>query len=154
MYVFDMSSLKEIFRIPRRVFPSMWDKFDDLVKDGKIISVREVAKEIANGDGVLTEWAKGHKKVFLEPSTEEALFVADIFKVRNFQNSLNQRKQLKGGPFADPFLIAKAKALSFAVVTQESDKKPGSARIPNICKHFKVDCISLEGFMEKEGWKF
>lgn len=60
---------------------------------------------------------------------------------------------LKGGAFADPFLIAKAKIMDCTVVTEESFK-PTSAKIPNICKHFNVKCINLEGFMELEKWKF
>lgn len=131
----------------------MWDKYDGLIKKGSIISVREVAKEIAEGDGLLTEWAKNHKKVFQEPSAEEALFLLEIFKIRNFQQALEQKKRLRGGAFADPFVIAKAKILNCTVVTEEK-LKPNAAKIPNICKHFKVDCINLESFMEKEGWKF
>jgi hypothetical protein len=153
MYVFDTNSLEALFAIPKKIFPSMWDAYDTLVSDGKIISVKEAAKEIERKDGLLAEWTKNHKKVFVSPEAEEALFVGEIFKVRNFQNSLEQKKQLKGGPHADPFLIAKAKILNCTVVTEEK-WKPNAAKIPNICKHFKIDCINLEGFMEKEGWKF
>jgi hypothetical protein len=153
VYVFDTTSLIEIFRIPQKVFTSMWDAYDALIKKGNVISVREVAKEIAEGDGLLTEWAKNHKKVFQEPSAEEALFLVEIFKVKHFQQVLEQKKRLRGGSFADPFVIAKAKILNGTVVTEEK-WKPNAAKIPSICKHFKVDCISLEGFMEKEGWKF
>jgi hypothetical protein len=32
--------------------------------------------------------------------------------------------------------------------------KPNAARIPNICRHFGVPHLSLEEFMEKEGWEF
>jgi hypothetical protein len=32
--------------------------------------------------------------------------------------------------------------------------KPNAAKIPNICKHFKIPCMTLEEFMEAEGWQF
>jgi hypothetical protein len=32
--------------------------------------------------------------------------------------------------------------------------KLNAAKIPNICQHFNVKCLSLEQFMEKEGWTF
>jgi len=35
----------------------------------------------------------------------------------------------------------------------ESEPKNG-AKIPNICRHFSIPCLSLEGFMEEEGWQF
>ena len=46
-----------------------------------------------------------------------------------------QQERLKGKPVADPFVIAKAK-------------------IPNVCNHFGILCINLDGFMEKENWTF
>lgn len=153
MYVFDTNSLEALFAIPKKIFPSMWDQYDALIGDGKIISVKEAAKEIERKDGLLAEWAKNHKKIFAAPTAEEAVFVGEIFKVRNFQHSLEQKKQLKGGPHADPFLIAKAKILNWTVVTEEK-LKPTAAKIPNICNHFKVKCKNLEEFMEQEGWKF
>ena len=60
---------------------------------------------------------------------------------------------LKGGKNADPFVIAKAAVIGGTVVTMESEK-PNSAKIPNICKHFEVPCVTLEAFMENEGWEF
>jgi len=32
--------------------------------------------------------------------------------------------------------------------------RPNAAKIPNICQHFGVACMTLEQFMEAEGWKF
>lgn len=32
--------------------------------------------------------------------------------------------------------------------------KPNAAKIPNICDHFKIPCMTLEQFMEAEGWVF
>ena len=52
-------------------------------------------------------------------------------------------------PVADPFIVAAAKVRNFCVVTQESNKIKG-ARIPNACKEFDVQCIDLEGFLERE----
>ena len=60
---------------------------------------------------------------------------------------------MKGGKNADPFVIARAHALMATVVTMESKPRNG-VKIPNICEHFNIDCISLEGFMERENWLF
>lgn len=51
-YAFDSDSLINLFRhyYPER-FPTLWEKFDALVSEGKLISVREVVNEIgANED--------------------------------------------------------------------------------------------------------
>ncbi len=66
---------------------------------------------------------------------------------------IERRKLLKGGKNADPFVIARAQIVGGAVVTMEGEPLNG-VRIPNICRHFGIECISLEGFMEREGWQF
>ena len=67
--------------------------------------------------------------------------------------SYEKKKLLKGGPFADPFIIAKAKIINAVVVSQEKYKE-NAVKIPNICKYFNIECINLEGFLTKENWKF
>jgi hypothetical protein len=71
----------------------------------------------------------------------------------HFQANIERQKLYKGGRNADPFVIAKAGTDGFTVVTMEK-LKPGGAKIPNICKHFNVSCITLEDFMAAEGWTF
>ena len=44
-----------------------------------------------------------------------------------------------------------------AAVARELTKeklKPNAVKIPNICEHFMVPYLDLEGFMEKEDWTF
>ncbi len=60
---------------------------------------------------------------------------------------------MSGGPFADPFVIAKAKCQNAVVVSEEKFKE-GGASIPNICKYFKIEFTNLEGLMAKENWVF
>jgi len=73
--------------------------------------------------------------------------------VQHFQAMIRKKERLKGKPVADPFVIAKAKISGVWVVTQEKLKE-NAAQIPNVCKHFEIPCINLEGFMEKENWTF
>ncbi len=156
-YVFDSNSLMNLFwhYYPER-FPTLWEKFDALVSGGKLISVREVYNEIGSSEDSLGAWAKKHKNVlFLESTVEELQFVAEIFQVQNFHFQAMVRKQerLQGKPVADPFVIARARILDAFVVTQEKNTEK-AAKIPNVCDHFKIPCINLEGFMEKENWTF
>ena len=50
-------------------------------------------------------------------------------------------------------MIAKAAVTERTVVTMEK-LKPHAATIPNICDHFGVPWVTLEDFMETEGWEF
>lgn len=154
-YVFDSNSLINLFRhyYPER-FPSLWEKFHALVSAGELISVREVFNEIGSSEDSLAIWAKEQKKaLFTEPTIEELEFVGEIFQVRHFQAMIHKQERLKGKPVADPFVIARARISGAYVVTQE-ELKENAARMPNVCKHFGIDCTNLEGFMEKEKWTF
>ncbi len=156
IYVFDSGPFIQIFSFfYESTFPGLWKNFYQLIEDGQIISVKEVEKEITarEGESNISEWAKKNKNIFLAPTEEEMVFVSEIFKVKHFQALISRQNLLKGLPVADPFVIAKAKALNACVVTTE-DEKPNAAKIPNICKQFKIDCMNLEGFMKKEKWIF
>ncbi|MGD2090674.1 MAG: DUF4411 family protein [Candidatus Aminicenantes bacterium] len=136
-------------------FPSLWEKFESLKSENKIVSVREVENEINTylGTNRLTEWAKKNRDFFAQPTQEELLIVTEIFKIAHFQTLIREKKRLKGEPVADPFVVAKAKACNGCVVTEEQWKKD-SGKLPNVCQHFDIPCINLEEFMKREGWTF
>jgi len=154
-YVFDTSPLSTLFRnYYPDIFKSLWAGFDDLVANEKLSSTREVLREIEDGSQeALRNWAKANRHIFPEPTAAEAQFVAKIFSVPHFQNNIEKRKLLRGGRVADPFVIARAAITGGAVVTMETFK-PNASDIPNICKHFKIPCLTLEQFMRSEGWSF
>ena len=155
-YVFDTGVFIDIFRhYYRDQFPSFWEQFDRAVGDGKIVSTREVFKELEQVADDALAWAKQHRaEVFPEPRAEEMEFVARIFSEQpDFRQLVRKKKRLEGGPCADPFVIAMAKIESRAVVTTEKHR-PESARIPNICDAHEIVCVNLEKFMREEGWKF
>jgi len=154
-YVFDNSPLSVLFKnFYRNTFRSLWEHFDALVVDGRIVSTREALREIEDGAPEnLLEWAKQHAYLFSTPTAAEGAFVARIYSLPHFQQNIEQQKLLKGGKNADPFVIANAAVEDRAVVTMEQ-LKPNAAKIPNICQHFRIKCLSLEEFMEEEGWQF
>lgn len=154
IYVFDSDALIDLFKnFYLNRFPSLWERFDQVVKESKIISVREVYNEIKERGDRLSQWAKEKQNLFQESSPEELAFVVEIFKVPHFQSLIRKKERLQGKPVADPFVIARAKILNGCVITQEK-KKTNVAKIPNVCEHFGMACSNLEGFMEREDWTF
>jgi hypothetical protein len=154
-YVFDNSPLSALFKnFYPKTFKTLWANFDTLVVAGEIVSTREVMREIDDGPIVdLTSWATANAGLFANPTAAEGAFVGKIYGVAHFQQNIEQQKLLKGGKNADPFVIARAAVEGRTVVTMEL-LKPGAAKIPNICDHFGVKCLSLQGFMEEQGWEF
>ena len=154
-YVFDTNAFSQLFHSScRNRFPTLRAQFDELIENGEITSTREVAREI-EGDRVvaLRQWAANQRDLFPTPNAVEAGFVRQIFAVPHFLQIIERKKLLKGGLNADPFIIARTQAIDGTVVTLEGEPRNG-AKIPNICRYFRIPCLSLEGFMEAENWTF
>ena len=155
IYVFDTTCFVNIKSYFPNRFPSFWDNFNNYVNMGKIISVREVYNELDThiAKSFLEPWIKDNKTIFRIPSNDELTFVKEIFSIRHFQYLIDKKRISLGKPTADPFIIASAKVNNGCVVSEEIYKE-NAAKIPNICKHFEVDCTNLEGFLEREKWCF
>lgn len=156
LYVFDTSSFIVMSHYFPDRFPTFWEQMDELVSSRTVVSVREVFNELnaqLSKRSLIEDWIKAHKSIFCTPTTGEAEIVSQIFKIRKFQDIVRNKQLLKGMPVADPFVVAAAKSNEGCVVSEEVEK-PNSAQIPNVCKHFAVDCTNLEGFMARVGWRF
>jgi hypothetical protein len=152
-YIFDSSTLIKVFNhYYREQFPSFWQKFDEAILNGKIISVRAVKNELKDKENGLSAFVE-RNDIFYNPTDEETIFIATIFQNRHFQSLISKKARLLGREVADPYLIAKAKISNSCVVTEEK-LKANAAKIPNVCQNFKVSCVNFEGFMKKEGWSF
>ena len=155
-YVFDTSALIALFRDGRydkTVFPTMWENFDVLVNGRKIISAREVRREIERIDDELASWAQDHSELFSGPNGQQTQFIRKLFENEHFQGLVKHKTIVSGGPVADPFVVALAYDVKGCVVTQEKEK-PNAPCIPTVCREYSVDCTDLTGFMKKEGWSF
>ena len=128
---------------------------EGFARDGTIISTREVLNELKRGSPNLAVdgWVEANKSIFMTPGVAELQFVRTILQTKTFSESIGQKQILAGTPVADPFVIAAAKNRGAIVVTEEKDK-PNSPKIPTICKHFNIQCINLEQFMQSQGWNY
>jgi len=156
IYVFDTNSLSNILNhYYRDRFPSFWEKFDKIIENKTLISVREVRLELKGkfDDATIDRLRAHNDQFFEEPSVEELAFITEVYSVAHFRQNLDRKKLLQGGYFADPFIIAKARITRGTVITEE-DKPENGARIPNICDRFDIPCKNLEGFLVEEDWTF
>lgn len=155
IYVIDTSAFRVLRHYYPKRFPSLWEGIEGLIRDDEFVSVREVFNELQefNDEGFMLEWARDRKAIFRKPTDEETEFVATILAVKHFQSLISRQSLLKGTPVADPFIVAAAHIHNGTVVTEERLKR-NAAKIPNVCEHFKVPCISLEVFMDAQRWSF
>jgi hypothetical protein len=154
-FVFDTNSLCVLGNYYPARFPTFWERFEDAVLSGEVLSVREVYNELQqlNRKGWLLNWFEEHRDLFLLPTPQEAEFVAEIFRVPHFRMLVGEKQRLKGTPVADPFVIACAYARNGSVISEEVFK-PNAAKIPNVCQHFGIDYTDVEGYLARMNWQF
>lgn len=154
MYVFDSGAFIHLFRYYYAdTFKSLWKKFDELVENGKIISVMEVKRELENHGDKLADWAKSHNNIFLKPNQEEVDVIKHLYSNLNFEHNIKKQDKLHYCNEADPFVVAKAKVMGYKVVSTEVYKN-GGAKVPNFCEYEGVEHLSVEEFMKEEKWIF
>lgn len=155
VYVFDSGPFIHLFRhfYPGR-FPTLWERFDEMIVEARITSTREVRNELEGFGDDLESWTKGNRQVFVTPTAEELEVVRQIFDNQHFQMMIRKKERLEGKPVADPFVIARASVVGDACVVTTEAHNPNAAKIPNVCDHFDIDWTGLEGFMEREEWSF
>lgn len=123
-------------------FPHQWKNFDEKVEEGLLVSTPLVYNEIENNNKELIPWADEHIKMFEkidENVIDEAKFLSKKFK-EWYNNPKN-----KYIPWADPQLIAFAKAHNIVLVTQEAwnnepKTKEINYKIPTICSKIGAYC--------------
>ena len=163
-YILDTS----FFVVSRSYYPetfnTFWEKMNNAVSSNLISSVGEVKAELNRYGGeqkYLIEWLKQHNRIFTNPTEKEQNNIREIFGIEEFRSLVGNKEILKGNPVADPFVIAKAMSVQGAVVTSEKPaekdktrKAQGPLKIPDVCKHFNIPCLSPREFMEEQKWKF
>lgn len=161
IYVFDAGPLIDLFKHYYRArFPTLWMRFDRMVERNRITSTREVFNEIHGHSSApakqddLAIWCRNHRRVFPTPSADEIEVVRRILSTPHYQALIERKKRVDGGPVADPFVIARAKCEPDGCVVTAERRKPHAAKIPNACDAMGVSWVDLEGFMERERWRF
>ncbi len=151
-YVIDTSALIDLWRVyyPPDVFPTLWERnLEEIIRKGLLIAPKEVYNELQQRDDDLWNWAKDHKKMFIELDEEQAGQVKVI--ARRFPRLIDSEKTT---PDADPFVIGLALSRSWTVIASESSNPGGKPRIPDVCRNYDIKCIKLVEFLRERGWRY
>jgi len=152
IYCIDASALINLTRYPgypREIFPTIWEKLENMIKRNEFISHIEVYKEIAKGGDLLFRWCKDHKKMFKDVEDcqiEEFRKIKPRYDPHYWNNQIDRDK-----PWADPWLIALSICKDAIIVT---DEKNIQNRIPYIANHFNIPCLNLINFFKEIGIKY
>ena len=154
VYVIDSSSLIDLHRhYPRRIFRSVWGKFESLTTEDRIMSSRAVFDEIARREDELHEWCNDIKNIFRKIDLDTAMRAKKI--TSKFPKLLRQPEPSME---ADPYVIALASLLATdslsdkpMIITQEKNKPN---KIPAVAKEYGIECTTILELFEREGWIF
>lgn len=154
IYVVDNNVFSRSFRnLSMNVFDDIWEPWSFYMQTGRIVSVSEVYREldrwVSNSNkskDTISQWLKAHKHYFEKPTNEEGYILKKIFENKKFREGIKEKSLREGAPEADAFLVAKAKTINGIVVTNESDEKPNSEKIPNIAVAFNVPYMKIDDF--------
>jgi len=149
-YCIDTSSFIESWhrRYPQDIFPSFWHKLSDIIDTQIVVAQELVIKEIESQDDTLHEWVKQREKLRV-PFDEKIQQIASGI-LQDYPRIVGSHQKFG----ADPFVIALAKQRDLTVITEEqggTDKKP---KIPFICRHINVRCVSMLEFIREMKWSF
>jgi hypothetical protein len=132
------------------VFAPQWAVIERLILSGVIVAPRRVDDELSKWENTIPAmgpWLKGRRHMFRDVSTEAQLLSAKRIVARYpvYGETMNYLGDLE--------VMTLAAALGLTVISLESER-PGTSRkrpkIPNVCKEFGIDCVSVAGFLRRE----
>jgi predicted nucleic acid-binding protein len=151
VYVADTSAIIYAWseQYPPDVFPTFWERLEQLAQEGRLIAPDEVLHELGKREDDAHTWVKEHKELIIRELTVE---VQQAVKVVLVDHALLVKN---GRGTADPWVIALAMVEGATVVTKETPSgSPKKPRIPDACKALKVGCCSVLDMIRAEGWRF
>lgn len=135
--------------------PAFWDWLRLQNAAGKVFSVQAVARELAQGNDELKEWAAERGEGFFIPP--EVHVESKLDQIQSWVSKQNYEPSAIAEflESADHYLISQALADGRRVVTHEI---PGNSRkrvkIPNVCRAFDIEYVSLFDMLRSEKAKF
>ena len=132
------------------VFAPQWAVIANFIASGVIVAPRRVEHELTPWEKTvptMKTWLKKRHHMFRDVETEAQLLAAKriVGKYPVYGETLNFLGDLEVMTLAD--------ALGITVISLESESPfPSQKRpkIPNVCKEFGIDCVSVTGFLRRE----
>ena len=151
-FVLDTCALTWAMRdaYPIDIAPGFWEKLEQAVNAGIVISNEMVFREIKQQDDSLYAWCNQLPQLFCD--IDQAILDKAAELVGNYPKMINPLGEKDG---ADPFLIAQAILCNGVVVTQEKIAGPtaNKIKIPDVCCLIGLKCVTTLLMMKDLGWK-
>lgn len=146
---------------PMDVFPSFWESLEKSILQKDIAILRIVKDEVSQKNDEVSTWLNSIQFTPIDNQKEEIFY--NYVKVDNYAHEIRKYKPSELRKWfdsldcsADPWLIATAMIEKNIIVTLEDFVPPESQKIkiPNIAKHFEVQCINPVEMMRLLNYTF
>ena len=158
VYIIDASSLIEVEKlVAKDFFSPLFKSLENLIQNGNLISHEEVLTELKRKDGTegdIFKWAKKQKSFFKIIDELQLSKAKEILKT--FKNLIDAGKKNNADPFVISLALIREKQQKllqpkYTVVTEEKSKSNvNKPMIPDVCKHYNVECFDLNEFLKRE----
>jgi len=140
------------------ILPTFWKHLSEKSKEGKLLVLDVVKKEILQNDDELSAWIKAQKDLSTIKASD---FDEEYKQIENYVRecgfyTAKAWKNWANNDGADPWLIAAGMKTGFTVVTREKpsgglNKKilSKNPKIPDVAKYFHVETIDTFAMMRR-----
>lgn len=136
-----------------KLCPQYWEILDRLGQQGIVFCADQVKREIEKVDDGLKKWLGARPHLVRQEAEEVQQKVRTILEKFPSLIAVGANRSM-----ADPWVIAHAMVENAVVVSKEyvatKNQKNSRVKIPDVCRHFGVLCISDFEFVDEIGVKF
>lgn len=155
LYCVDTSSLISLRVYHRKPLAPLWELLDRLATEGRLVSPREVLREVSKQEDLAHSWAKDHKSIFVDADDEQARIVSEL----QTRFPVLAEAAAKTTPYADPWCLALTMLRSKAgeschLINEEKETPQASGKLPYLCGQLGLKwgrLLDVPGF---EGLRF
>ncbi len=150
-YSFDTDVYISIWRdhYPPDVFPGIYENIDQMIRNGVIISTYLVKDELGRQRDEIYNHFTSFSDLFVEPTPEEQSIIEFLVNNENFPKWGRSSTQKH---YADPYVVALAKAYDLKVVIYETGTNPNT--IGKACEILDIDIYKFSEVLREEGISF
>lgn len=138
------------------ICPAYWQWLDWQFELGTVASVDMIGRELRDGDDELAQWARQRPTHFIANDDDDTQQVFQQILSDVMAGDYNARERDNFLAKADPWIIAKSKAIGATLITHESLLPATSRkiRIPNICQKNEVPWMNTFQFLRQLNARF
>jgi hypothetical protein len=134
---------------PPKVFPTVWERLEDLAAKRIIIATEEVMRELEKQDDEVYRWVKDQPNLVVPIDDQIQIEVSFILNAYpRLVNTQRNRSQ------ADPFVIALARLVDGVVVSGEGRRSLKNPKVPDVCDDMGIPHMRLVDLLSEQGFKF